>query len=151
MTDKSFFSESEWRALSEAPLYVALAMGAVGEHGPISMVKEAAAAAHVMAVPGDRGAAGELIVAIAHDAQTKEARHDTKEHRGKTLEETATEAIGQLDPAATAIARLPVDEADAIRGWLVDIARAVANAAKGLSDGEQATIDRIALAVGAAT
>ena len=54
MTDKSFFSDDEWKALSEAPLYVTLAMAAVSEHGPISMVKEAAAkyAAEKKITPG---------------------------------------------------------------------------------------------------
>ena len=61
MTDKSFFTEEEWKALSEAPLAVTLAMVAVGQHGPISMVKEAAASAREIAKPGDRGVANELI------------------------------------------------------------------------------------------
>ena len=49
MTDKSFFTEEEWKALTEAPLAVTLAMVAVGQHGPISMVKEAAASAREIA------------------------------------------------------------------------------------------------------
>ena len=57
MTDKSAFSEDEWHALAEAPLHITLAMVAVGQHGPISMVKEMAASAREMAKPGDRGAA----------------------------------------------------------------------------------------------
>jgi hypothetical protein len=151
MTDKSFFSDDEWRALADAPLYVTLATGAVAEHGPISMVKEAAASARAMTQPGDRGSANELIAAIAHDAQSSEARHDTKEHRGKTLDAAADEAIGQLGPVAAALAKLPADEADAVRAWLLDIARAVAGASKGTSEREHATIDRIAGALGPST
>ena len=143
MTDKSFFSDDEWKALSEAPLYVTLAMAAVSEHGPISMVKEAAASAKLIAQPGDRGSATALIAAIAKDAQSSEARHDAKEHRGKTFEEAVEEACGQLAPAAAAIAKLPSDEADAVRGWLVDIAKGIADASKGTSDKEQAAVDRI--------
>jgi hypothetical protein len=149
MTDKSAFSQDEWKALSEAPLYVTLAMVSVGEHGPISMVKEAAASARAMTRPGDHGAANELIAAISHDAQSHEARHDTKEHRGKTLDAEVDEAIGQLGAVPAALAKLPAEEADAVRAWLVDIARAVGGAAKGTSDREQATIARIADAVGA--
>src|ERR1700737_4484287 len=96
MTDKSFFSDDEWKALSAAPLFVTVAMVVVGEHGPISMVKEAAASARAMTQPGDRGAAGELIAALSHDAQGHEARHDAKEHRGKSLDESVDEAIAQL-------------------------------------------------------
>jgi len=148
MTDKSMFSEDEWKALSEAPLYVTLAIVAVGEHGPISMVKEAAASARLLAQPGNRGPATELIAAISHDAQSHEARHDTKQHRGKSLDETVDEAITQLGAAATALGRLPLEEAVEVRGWLVDIAGAVADAAKGVTEREQAVIDRIRVALG---
>jgi hypothetical protein len=148
MTDKSFFSEDEWKALSEAPLYVTLAMVAVGEHGPISMVKEAAASARLLAQPGDRGAAAGLIAAISHDAQGHEARHDTKEHRGKTLDQTVDEAVEQLAPVTAALARLPVDEAIEVRGWLVDLGRAVGGAAKGTNEREEAVLERIRVALG---
>jgi hypothetical protein len=149
MTDKSAFSEDEWKVLSEAPLYVTLAMVAAGEHGPISMVKEAAASARALTQPGDHGPANEIIAAISRDAQSHEARHDTKEHRGKTLDAEVDEAVGQLGAVPAALTKLPAAEADAVRAWLVDIARAVGAAAKGTSDREQATITRIAEAVGA--
>jgi len=148
MTDKTFFSDDEWKALSESPLFVTLAMLAVAEHGPISMIKESAAAARVMAQPGDRGAATELIVAIAHDAQSHEARHDAKEHRGKTPDQAVDEAVAQLAPATAALAKLPIQEAAEVRNWLLDLARAVADAAKGTSEREQATVERIRVALG---
>ena len=149
MTDKTFFSDDEWKALSEAPLFVTMAVVAVAEHGPISMVKEAAASARTMAQPGDRGAATELIAAISHDAQSHEARHDAKEHRGKTLDQAVDEALAQLAAVPAALAKLPLEEAIEVRSWLIDIARAVGDAAKGTSDREQATIDRIGVALGA--
>lgn len=148
MTDKSFFSDDEWKALSEAPLYVTLAVVAVAEHGPISMVKEAAASARLLAQPGDRGSAAELITAMSHDAQSHEARHDTKEHRGKSIDATVDEAINQLAPARAALERLPLEEAIEVRGWLLEIARAVADAAKGVNEREQAVMERIRVALG---
>ena len=45
MTDKTAFSDDEWHALTDAPLLVTAAVFAAGEHGPISMVKEASASA----------------------------------------------------------------------------------------------------------
>lgn len=149
MTDKTFFSDDEWKALSEAPLFVTIAVGAVAEHGPISMVKEAAASARTMAQPGNRGAASELIAAISHDAQSHEARHDAKEHRGKTLDQAVDEALAQLASVPAALAKLPLEEAIEVRSWLIDIANAVAAAAKGTSERERATIDRIGVALGA--
>ena len=53
-------------------------------------------------------------------------------------------AAGELEPAATALRKLPPAEAAEVAGWLVDIARAVGDASKGVSEKEQATIDRIA-------
>ena len=149
MTDKTFFSDDEWKALSEAPLFVTMAVVAVAEHGPISMVKEAAASARTMAQPGDRGAATELIAAISHDAQSHEARHDAKEHRGKTLDQAVDEAVAQLVLVPAALAKLPLEEAIEVRSWLIDIANAVGDAAKGTSEREQATIERIRVALGA--
>jgi hypothetical protein len=149
MTDQSFFSADEWHALAEAPLAVTLAMVAVGQHGPISMVKEAAASARELAKPGDRGAANELIAAIAHEAQTKEALHDVEAHKGHTMDEEVDIAIGLLAPAAAAIAKLPPDEAGEVRAWLLEIARAVGDASKGTSDAETATVDRIRAAISA--
>jgi hypothetical protein len=148
MTDKSFFSDDEWKALSEAPLYVTLAVVAVAEHGPISVIKEAAASAKLLAQPGDRGPATELVAAIAHDAQSHDARHDAKEHRGKSPEQAVDEAIAQLAPATAALAKLPLEEAIEVRSWLLDLARAVASAAKGTNPNEQTTIDRIRVALG---
>jgi hypothetical protein len=148
MTDKSFYSDEEWRALSEAPLYVTLAVVAVAEHGPISVIKEAAASAKLLAQPGDRGAATELIAAIAHDAQGHDARHDAKEHRGKSMEQAVDESIAQLEPAKAALDKLPLEEAVEVRAWLLDLAKAVAAAAKGTNPNEQATIDRLRVALG---
>jgi hypothetical protein len=147
VTDKTFFTEDEWKALSEAPLAVTLAMVAVGQHGPISMVKEAAASAREIAKPGDRGAASELIALLGHDAQSKEARHDVEAHKGKTMEEEVDLAIGLLAPAAQAIAKLPPEEAGEVRAWLLDVAKAVGDASKGTSDEETATIERIRVAL----
>ena len=147
MTDKSFFSDDEWKALSEAPLAVTLAMVAVGQHGPISMVKEAAASAREITKPSDHGEANELIALLAHDAQSKEARHDVEAEKGASMEQEVEIALGLLAPAAAAIDKLPPAEAGEVRAWLLDIAKAVGDASKGTSDEETATIDRIRVAL----
>lgn len=144
MTDKSVFSDDEWKALCDAPLLVTLAVFAAGEHGPISMVKEASASARAIARPGDRVAANALIAELAQDADSKEARHDMKGHQRSTIDETIDAALADLQPAAAALAKLPPDEAAQVGAWLVDIAKAVAEAAKSVNPIEQATIDKIA-------
>src|SRR4029453_17026453 len=59
MTDKSAFAQDEWDALTDAPLLITAAIFAVGEHGPISMLKEASASARSISRPGERGVANE--------------------------------------------------------------------------------------------
>ena len=78
MTDKSVFTDDEWHALTDAPLLVTAAVFIVGEHGPISMVKEASASARAISRPGERGVANELIGQIVAEANTKETRARTE-------------------------------------------------------------------------
>jgi hypothetical protein len=143
MTDKSAFTDAEWHALSDAPLLVTLALFATGEHGPISMVKEATASARAIAQPGEHGAANALIAEIAAASETKEARHDMKEHRGHSMEEALQSSLADLAPAAEALKKIPTVEAAEVAAWLLDIAEAVAQAAKDVKPEEQAAIDRI--------
>jgi hypothetical protein len=143
MTDKSAFSDAEWHALTDAPLLITLAMFATGEHGPISMVKEASASARELARPGERGTATALIGEIATGAESKEARHDMKDHRGSSPDNVVQSVLADLQPAAGALSKLPSDEAAQVGAWFTDIAKAVAGAAKGVSSKEQATIEQI--------
>jgi hypothetical protein len=144
MTDKSAFTADEWHAVTDAPLLVTMAIFAAGEHGPISMVKEASASARSISNPGGRGVATELIAQIAAEADSKEARHDMNQHRGKDVDAAIAGALADLEPAAAALKRnLSAIEAAEVAGWLVDIARAVAKAAKTVNPAEQATIDKI--------
>jgi hypothetical protein len=149
MTDRSFFTDAEWTALSQAPLHVTTAVLAVAQHGPIALLKEASATAKVLARPGDHGPATELIAAIAHEAQGHDARHAAKADRGPTADAVVDEAVSELAPAATAIARLPVAEGAEVRAWLIDLANAVAGAAKGTSEREAAVVERVRVALGA--
>jgi hypothetical protein len=143
MADRSTFTDDEWKALTEAPLRITLALVAVGPKGPISVVKEAAATARELAHPSEQGPADALIAQIASEAESREARHDVGSHKGRSVTEIVDGALAALAPTATAINKLPPDEAAEVRAWLVDIAQAVAGAAKSTSAEEQAVIDRI--------
>ena len=144
MTDKSAFTPEQWTAITDAPLLIAMAMALVGPHGPISMVKESAASAKAIAAPPDHGAANALIAEIAVVAKSKEARHDAKHHKASTVPATLDLLLEDLPVAAAALASIPADEAEGVKAWYVDMARAVAAASKGVSDEEQVVVDRIA-------
>ena len=149
MTDKSVFDEAEWHALTEAPLLVTTAVFLAGEHGPISMVKEASASARAISRPGERGVANELIGQIVAEANTKEARAEMKEHRGPTPQAAIEGVLHDLAPAAAALQKLPPEEATQVAAWLVAIGEAVAASAKSVNPDERATIDKIAALFGA--
>ena len=151
MTDKSAFTESEWHALTDAPLLVTAAIFAVGEHGPISMMKEASASARSISKPGERGVANELIGQIVAEANTKESRADMKEHRGPTPQAAVESVLRDLKPAAAALKKLPADEAAQVAAWLVAIAEAVAQSAKTVNPDEQAAIEKVAALFGVTT
>ncbi len=144
MTDKSVFDEAEWHALTEAPLLVTTAVFIAGEHGPISMIKEASASARAIARPGEHGVANELIGQIVAEANTKEARAELKEHRGPTPQAAIEGVLHDLAPAAAALRKLPSDEAEQVAAWFVAIGEAVAASAKTVNPDERTTIDKIA-------
>jgi hypothetical protein len=148
MTDKSAFTDDEWHALTDAPLLITAALFFVGEHGPISMVKEASASARSISKPGERGVANELIGQIVAEANTKEARAELKEHRGPTPQAAIESVLHDLQPAAAALKKLPPDEAAHVVAWFIAIADAVAQSAKTVNPDEQATIDKLATLFG---
>jgi hypothetical protein len=134
--------------VTDAPLLVTAAMVYAGEHGPISMVKEASASARAIARPGEHGVANVLIGEIVAESNTKETRHELKEHRGPTPQAAIESALKELEPAAAALKKLPPDEAAHVGQWFVAIARAVAQSAKTVNADEEATIEKIATLFG---
>ena len=150
MADRTTFTDDEWKALTEVPLRITLALVAVGPHGPISMVKEAAASAREVAHLSERGPADALIAELAKEAGSREARHDVEAHRGQTPDQIVDTALAELAPAARALDKLTPDEGAEVRAWFLDIAKAVAGAAKSISPDEQAVLDRITTQFGAA-
>lgn len=143
MTDKSAFTDDEWHALTDAPLLITAAVFIAGEHGPISMMKEASASARSISKPGERGVANELIGQIVAEANTKEARAEMKDHRGPTPQAAIESVLKDLQPAAAALEKLSPEEAAQVAGWFIAIATAVAQSAKTVNPDEQATIEKL--------
>jgi len=150
MSGQADFSDEEWTAVTDAPLQVMATMFLAGQHGPISAIKESNAGVHAIAQPGNRGSASGLIAEIIPVAESKQARHDAGHPHGASVAEAIDDAVTKLQPAATALAKLPGDEAAHVGGWLVDIGAAVAGASKGVSDTERETLGRIAAVFGVA-
>jgi hypothetical protein len=148
MTDKSSFTDEQWHALTDAPVAIMLAVAYVGDHGPISMMKESAAAARLLAQPGPSGPADALIAQIAPEAKDKQARHDAKQHKGATVNVVVDGLVADVQAASDALDAIPAEEATQVRQWFYAIAAAVAEASKGVKPSEQELLDRLAGVLG---
>ncbi len=144
MTDRSAFTDEQWRALTDAPVDIMLAVALVGDHGPISMMKESAAGAKALVRPAHSGPADLLISQIAPEAKDKQARHDAKAHKGSTPNVVVDALLDDVSAAVAALGTIPDEESAQVRQWLYEIAVAVASASKGIKDSEQELLDRLA-------
>jgi hypothetical protein len=148
MTDRSAFTDEQWHTLTDAPVAILLALGLVGEHGPISMLKESTAGAKAIARPLHSGPADQLIAEIVPEAAKKEARHDAKQHKGATPNVVVDGLLDDVAKAVEVLAVLPDDESAQVRRWFMDIAQAVASASKGIKPSEQDALDRLRTILG---
>ncbi len=144
MTDRSDFTDEQWHALTDAPVAIMLAMALVGEHGPISMMKESAAGAKAIARPAHSGPADLLISQIVPDAADKEARHDAKQHMGGSTPNVVVDGLLEdVSKAVDALSGIPAEESAQVRQWYYDVGAAVAAASKGVKPSEQELLDRL--------
>jgi hypothetical protein len=106
MTDKSSFTDEEWKELTEAPLLVTLALFAAGEHGPISMVKEASASArhHRLHLPP----AAPLTSSSSRSPRKLESAKAPQRApaSSRKTEQVAEASLADLGGAATALRKL---------------------------------------------
>ena len=143
MTDRSSFSDEQWHAVTDAPVAIMLAVSVVGDHGPISMLKESTAGAKAIARPEHSGPADQLIAEIVPEAAAKEARHDAKEHKGATPNVMVDGLLSDVAAAVDALSGIPAEESAQVRQWYFDIGQAVAAASKGIKPSEQELLDRL--------
>jgi len=143
MTDRSSFTDAQWHALTDAPVAIMLAVAFVGDHGPISMLKESTAGAKAIARPAHSGPADQLIAEIVPEAAAKEARHDAKSHKGATPNVVVDGLLSDVATAVDALAGIPAEESAQVRQWYYDIGVAVASASKGIKPAEQELLDRL--------
>ncbi|HEY6533415.1 MAG TPA: hypothetical protein VIY72_13995 [Acidimicrobiales bacterium] len=144
MTDKTAFSDEQWHALTDAPVALMAAMTIVGDHGPISLLKESAAGAKAITLPAHSGPADQLIAEIVPDAKDKQARHDAKQHKGATPNVVVDGLVADVMTAVSALDHIPAEEGAQVRQWFYDIAAAVAGASKGVKPAEQELLERLA-------
>ncbi|MEV6038368.1 hypothetical protein AB0L65_44975 [Nonomuraea sp. NPDC052116] len=139
MTDHQAFSEDELDQLLQAPRQVTWAATQAEADGIIGMAKELYAGGKVFVAAEQHG--NELIRKLA-------TRTPVGETDGSTPEEAIAEALVKV-PAAIALLRSKGTEEDvhAYGQWLIEIAVAISDGAKGISGAEQGFIDQLTAAI----
>ena len=161
MTSKTDFTEEEWTRLKRAPFVAGMAISLADPGGPIEAFKETSATLKTVLRAAEAGDRGELVDALAREV-ADEARHRKNPLEGfKPRGATAgIEILDELREANRIVTEKASEEdAAAVRAWLLEAAKAAADAAKEggflgfratqVSEGEQRMLDQLADALSA--
>lgn len=133
MTSKADFTDEEWTRLKRAPFVAGMAISFADPGGPIEAFKETAATLRTALADAGGGTHGELVRELAVEVQADaKARHNPlsgfKPEHGSTA---TAEILGELTEANRIVAaKATPEEAAGFRAWLLDAAKAAADAAK---------------------
>jgi hypothetical protein len=169
MSTKADFTPEEWESLLEAPMKIAYAIVASGAPGPIQMAQEMFAVARATVEPTVNATDNALVNAVASDlkasTQDSEARKATRAGLQEDMQDVkeiaqlrAVGVEGARAVAALLAAKVPAEEAEGFKLWLIGIAQKVAEAAKEggflgfggtrVTDEEKATLGELAGVLG---
>ena len=156
MTTKSDYSDEEWLRLVRAPLVAGLAISLADPGGPIEMAKEVIASLKVVTTPPTND---ELLVEVSRAIKELADRHENPigDFRPKGAD-APQQVVDELRAVSGILERKATpEEAEAFRNWIVDAARAAADAAKEggflgfgaeqVSEGERRMLDQVRAAV----
>jgi hypothetical protein len=155
---KNDFTPEEWGVLVRAPLLVSYAIAGAAPSGGVGYVQEMKAVADAIVDAGEQAPDGSLVRAVVSQIRSN-ATDDT---RGPTESVSAGEIKGRAIEAcrrAVSILRQKVsaEDADAYKGWLLEVGARVAAAAKEggflgfggarVSESEEVALNEIAAAL----
>ena len=158
MSGKTDYVDEEWTRLRRAPLVAGLALSIADPGGPIEMAHETMATLKAASAPPSRE---QLLIEVSQDLTSMVSQKqnplegfkpDSSTLAGKMVLDELAAVNDILNAKATP------EEGEAFRRWLLDVARAAANAAKeggfmGLhavrvSEGEQKMLDQLRATLG---
>lgn len=141
MASKADFSEAEWQTLHWAVMDT-MAYLSMADPGFMDMFKEANAAARYVA--GARVGSDSAVV--------RELASEVKAKRDKAVSSNPADIAGQVTQrvreAADIVAARAPEDLDAFKAFILGLARATAEAAKGVSAGEVQAIEKLEAALG---
>jgi hypothetical protein len=126
MTSKGDYTDEEWIRLRRAPFVAGMAITIADPGGPIEMAKESFATLKAASAPSSQS---ELLVAVSEDIQSM--AHEKKNPMGDFKPDSSALAAKYVLDELRAVnevvsAKATPEEADAFRGWLLDVAQASA-------------------------
>jgi hypothetical protein len=156
MTTKADFTEAEWTRIKRAPFVAGMAISLADPGGPIEAFKETSATLKSVLAAADGGDRGAFVREIAGEVK-EAARQHQNPLGGFKPAKAATAGVEILDELRAAnrsvSEKASPEEAEAFRSWLLDVARAAADAAKEggfmgfhaerVSEGEQRMLDSL--------
>ena len=129
MTKKADYSEDEWATLRRAPMVAGMAITLADPGGPIEATKEIMATLKAITSPGSDE---ELVVALSQDAMALAQQHhnlmDDFKPRGAMAGQQVLDELRRANDIVGA--KATPEEAAAFRAWLMEAAKAAAEAAK---------------------
>jgi hypothetical protein len=129
VTKKADYSEDEWATLRRAPMVAGMAITLADPGGPIEATKEIMATLKAITSPGSDE---ELVVALSQDAMALAQQHHNLrgdfKPRGTMAGQQVLDELRRANDIVGAKATL--EEAAAFRAWLMEAAKAAAEAAK---------------------
>lgn len=136
MATKADFTEAEWQTL-QWTITDTMAYLSMADPGFWDMFKEASGAAHYIAGV-ETSSQSELIRELAAHIKTR---------RDKALSGNSTdvsgEVMGRVDEAVKLVAAKAPEDLDAFKGFVIGVAKATADAAKGTGPTEAAAIAKL--------
>lgn len=162
---KSQFDPEDWKRIGALPMLVGMAVTAADPGGLWGAIKESTAMSR--ALIGGRPAGGNALVdAVVAGFATAETRSVVTDLlrdqvRGKQPAQVVDGLVAEIGRLSALVASKAPDQAPGLQGWLMEIARNVAEAGTEggflgfggvkVSEAEKATLDRLAEVLGPGT
>jgi hypothetical protein len=161
MTTKEAFTDEEWARLKRAPFVAGLAISLADPGGPIEAIKETSATLKTVSGAAEAGNRGELVDVLAREV-IDEARHRKNplsgfKPKGALAGQEILDELRGVNAIVTE--KAAAEEAEPFRAWLLEAAKASADAAKEggflgfhaerVSEGEQRMLDQLATVLAA--
>jgi hypothetical protein len=130
MTSKQDFTEDEWVRVRRAPLVAGLAISMADPGGPIELAKETMASLRTAATPPSQE---DLLAAVSDDlkAATEQRQNLMEGFKVDSAALAGKQILDELRAVDAIVAsKATPEEAAALRRWLLDAAKAAADAAK---------------------